>query len=102
MDLGEIIRTLGPTVIALGPHVRRAALYMFHNRARGAEYDRHFRELLAYARQDVRAMDDNLRDVLLLCEEFGIDPNQEGSLTRINVRLDWYLSIRQRRVLKKI
>lgn len=103
MDLGEIVRILGPTVATLvGPTVRKAALYMFYNRNREGRYDDHFRELLALARTDLQQMRANVKEILDLCQRFNIDIHEPGGVYRIDIRLDPYLASRQRRVQDKL
>jgi hypothetical protein len=102
VELGELFRTLGPTLVALAPHVKKAALYMFVQRDASGEYGERFRELLAYTREDVRGLWRAVHEVRYLCEEFGINTQESGSLNRIDARLNWYLGLRQARVLKRI
>ncbi len=102
MELGELFVRLGPMLVSLAPHMKKIALYMFHRRERTGEYDERFRELLAFARDDVRQMSDGLEEIEALCRRFNIDTEEPGSISRIDARLDWYLSLRQRRILRKI
>jgi hypothetical protein len=70
VDFWEIFGNVGPTVANLvSPAVRKAALYISFNRDRGGQYDERFRQLLALARRDVRAMRDNVEEIRICAKD---------------------------------
>ena len=101
VGLGELFRTFGPTLVPLAPHIKKAALYLFIQRDSETEYGERFRALLAFSRADLRWLIRSTEEIRDLCVSFGINTQESGSMNRIDVRLNWYVALRQRRVLKR-
>jgi len=102
MEIGEIIRTLLAAVQTLGPHVRKAALYVFVQREWGIEYEEKFTELLNFTREDITRMRQEVVEIRMLCQMLNMNTEAPGSAYWMNYKLDWYLTIRYRRVLDRL